>query len=104
LGGRLREWLIDHKPLSVLQLGPITVKGPQIVFVPKATIDNNWRVKRGRLYCCYINFETNLAQLVGYRCGSSEATVSKWYDEPHEDVEFRVKHEDEEGAFVEHKE
>jgi hypothetical protein len=62
-GVRIREYVIDHKPLSVLQVVSITVKGPQIVFVFRTTIGNNWRIRRGRLYWASVNLK-KMARLV----------------------------------------
>jgi hypothetical protein len=58
LAGRLRDWLSNHKVLSAFQAG--FVKGKRTsdnVFIIRISVDKYLRVKRGKLYWCFDDFE-----------------------------------------------
>jgi hypothetical protein len=58
LAGRLRDWLSNHQVLSEFQAGFAKGKSTSDnVFIIGTTVDKYLRVKRGKLYWCFVDFE-----------------------------------------------
>jgi hypothetical protein len=55
---RLRDWLIHHKRLTLLQTGlPIGRRTVDNISIIKICVYKYLQAKTGRLYWCFVNFE-----------------------------------------------
>jgi hypothetical protein len=110
LAGRLKDWLLYHKALSVLQTGFIKGKRPTgNVFVIQTIIDKYSRFLCGFSYWCFVDIgkaldlihrETLWYKLRRKGISGNMVTCNKMYD----GIRFCVKcREDEVTGFIEQK-